>query len=360
MTVDLDTRMRTARDSLRRASQDLAPARPTSPPRSLRPVGVVAAAFLAVALVVGGIVVRPDHDEGLSTVVAPTSTPPRLVPADVPEGVPDLLAFDLPLPRPGAPLLGPGFGPASIAIYGDPQADDPFATADLVVAVTAQDPTAGLGDADKVTVRGRTGTVIDVGGPARFISWEEEPGTFVLVGSHALDRKQLLTAADALVVKGGRATLGSVAASVPGPLDEIGEIADYPLSALVLGTMPMGRNSAPGHMVGNENDDYDHAFFVETAVGGPPDLAVIRWITHAGTPTRVRGHDGWAGVDPANAKQRALVWQEAPGVIAVAVGTGLDRRELLDTVDGLHPATDQEWQALLAAGTASGLGPSLG
>jgi hypothetical protein len=350
MTVDLDTRMRDARDSLRGAADHLSPGRPGRPPRSLRPAAVVAVAAAAV-LVVVGVAVRPDHHERLSTVIAPPSSVPRLVPAHMPPGVLAPVAGELPFPSP--PPMDP-FGPASVTLFGDPRAGDPFAKADLAVAVTGRDPGSEVGG-ERVTVRGRTGSVIDIG-TAPFISWQEQPGTAVLIGSRTLDRAQLLAAADALVVRGGRVTLRSVPAGLPGRLDRVAEVPNFPIDGLTEEVMPLMRYGATGHLVGNQsNGEEDPSFYVLTAEGNAQDLALMRWITHADTPTRIRGHLGWAGAQSTDPTVRGLVWQEAPGVVAVAVGTGVDQRAMQETVAGLHPASAREWHALLAAGDKSGL-----
>ena len=132
------------------------------------------------------------------------------------------------------------------------------------------------------------------------------------------------------------------------------EVPGFPLEGLTETVMPLVRNAATGHFVGNESEEEDPSYYLVTVKGDAADIAVARWITHADTPTRIRGHVGWAGAQPDDPTVRAIVWQEAPGVVAVALGTGVDQRVMQDTVAGLHPATDREWHALLAAGADSG------
>ena len=52
MTVDLDTHMRSASESLKRASQRLSPA---GPPRILRPVSTVVAAVVSAVALAGAV-----------------------------------------------------------------------------------------------------------------------------------------------------------------------------------------------------------------------------------------------------------------------------------------------------------------
>ena len=353
MTVDLDTRMRAARDSLLGAADHVSPRRPTRPPRSLRPAAIVAVA-VAMVLVVVGVAVRPDHQDSLRTVIVPPSTVPRLVPTHMPPGVLAPVVQELPFPSVPAGAEDFSLGSATVTIYGDPRAADPFAAADLAVGVTRRDPGLQLGGSEvgghRVTVRGRSGLAFDIG-TARFISWQERPGMAILIGSRTLEPNQVLAAADALVVRGGRVTLGPDPAGLRGPLDEVADVPDYPVEALTEAAMPLARNSAAGHLVGNQSaHEEDPSFYILTAKGDADDLALIRWVTHADTPTRTRGHRAWGDVEVADGiAERTLVWQEAPGVVAVVVGTGIDQHQFEDAVAGLHPATGREWRSLLAA-----------
>ena len=74
MTVDLDTHMRSASESLVRASQRLSPA---GPPRSLRPIATVVAAVVSAVALVGG---RSPSGPPLTTTTETPRPPPRPCP----------------------------------------------------------------------------------------------------------------------------------------------------------------------------------------------------------------------------------------------------------------------------------------
>ena len=111
MTVDLDTRMRSAGDSLVRASERLSPA---GPPRSLRPVAtVVAGVVAAVALAAGTVAVLA----GATATARRTRPRPRPCPGwsqtSCPTGVRPAGVVELPTDDAGVTRQ-------SISVYGDP------------------------------------------------------------------------------------------------------------------------------------------------------------------------------------------------------------------------------------------------
>ena len=130
MTADLDTRAREAAASLRRAAADLDRPRlePEGRRRAVRPgrwlvVGAVVA-VVAVAVVAVVAVSGPDEQ---GPVTAASGGVPILVPEAVPEGLEPTGAVDLPLTEEAR-------GPErlTVEVFGDPNAGDPFASADLV------------------------------------------------------------------------------------------------------------------------------------------------------------------------------------------------------------------------------------
>lgn len=346
MTIDIDARMRAAGGSLRQASAGLSPELPPRP--RVRPMTVAAVVLVVAALTAGMVVLGQDHDrDGVSTDEIPTL--PRLVPGAFPGRLPPATAVDLPLVD--SPL---DLGTASVTVYGDPAADDPFGATDLAVLVSdvdalAPEPADGS-DPAPVTVRGRQGTAGDDTRLGAWVEWEEAPGQRILMASHGLGRDQLLAVAEGVTSEGEGAALGTVPAGVPGPLEPIGTVPDFLVSPFSLGVAPMDRASAVGYLVGSETEEYDQGLFVTTSSGDASDLAVIRWLSRADDPVEVRGHAGWIGAaDQDGVTERTLIWEESPGTIVVVQAVGLTEDELLSVAAGLRPAGDDEWQALLDA-----------
>ena len=348
MTIDVDARMRAASGSLRRASERLPS--PEVPPRPrVRPVTLAVAVLVVAALAAGMVVLRHDDRERVTTDETPTL--PRLVPRELPEGLPPPTAVEL--PRVDSPL---GLDSAAITVYGDPNADDPFATADLAVLESDVDPWSPLPpeNEEPAAVRGHEGTSGDEPRLGVWVSWEEGPDRHLAVVSHTLDRGQLLAVAENLSVEGETAVLRSVPAGVPGPLERIGGVPDVLLTSVMLGMAPAARASAVGHMWGSETDEYDQSLIVTASAGDASDVSVIRWLTLAGDPVDVGGHAGWLGADDrGDITRRTVVWEEPPGVIVVVQAAGLTEAELLGVAENLRPADDDEWEALLD-GAASG------
>jgi hypothetical protein len=341
MTMDLDTQMRVASHSLRRASRGLTP---TGPPPTRRPPLAVAgmAVVVTLLLAVAGIAVLRLTDDDRSRVSTGIPDVPRLIPGAYPEGLPDPMGIDLPYTA-----LFDDNVPASIAVYGDPGGESPFAAADLAVITSDNDIrpyVEGSGNQRTVTVRGVEGLsteASDGSAIGRSVTWEEADGQHVLVASHSLDEDQLLAVAEALTIVGGDVTLDAAPPGVP-VLEQLAAADDHLLANLVVVGPPV-RRSAEAFMVGNETVDYDKSFFVVTSAGDTSDLVVVRWVTGADTRTEVRGHPAWAGTDDG---AQSLVWEESPGVIAMVLANGLTDAELQAAVDSLRPATDDEWDQL--------------
>lgn len=121
---------------------------------------------------------------------------------------------------------------------------------------------------------------------------------------------------------------------------------------LSLGSAVPVPESASGHMVA-----YEGPIIVGTFTGDAADLGVIRWMARADRPVEVRGHRAWIGADSPRATPaavgvvsttRTVVWQESPGVLAVVRASDIGEAKLLGIAENLRPASDLEWDALLA------------
>jgi len=350
MTIDLDTRMRAAGESLRRASAGLAPDELPSR-RGLRAVGAVAAAAIVAATVVGALAAL-DHDSPAPRVE--TSSPitvPRLIPDRLPEGVADLIRYDVPAWTDDVVRDHVfGYGPATLTLYGDPGADDPFAQADLLVLTTPIDLYAvplGGPSPEPVTVRGIAGETDVWPILGQTVDWKEPDGLQVLVASQTLDEQQVLAAAEALEIADGAAHLDSLPPELPADLEEVATSSRFPLPTLMLGMGWTGGLSAEGSLVSTLPAATGRTVAVSTFTGDGSDMAFLRWISTTTTPTEAHGHDAWqATYENMGGPVQWLFWQEAPDVVVVIQAGGLSAAEMTEVADNLRPLTDEEWNAM--------------
>jgi hypothetical protein len=363
MNTDLDIRLRSAAGSLERAAERLSP--PVRP-RSLRPVGATLAGTIAVvALLASTFAVRDRLNE--TETPSPAPVVPRLVPEVVPAGYRSGGATELA----AVPNLPPGT--VSLAVYGDPTADDPFAAADLAVYTSDRPLDLQLdefGGTDPVTVRGHEGVADEFLGDGVLLLWQEAPGLSIGIGSWSLDLGHLLAIADGLNVDAGAHTieLGRLPDGIAGPLAPVGSADDLstsPAWAPVGLPVPASGNGYVSHY---QTDDYlfPDRVVVAAFAGDAEDLAVERWLTAAGTATDVRGRPGWAGSfqlppfddgegivpESENVFITTLVWEEEPGVVAVVQLFGHGEGDALALAQSLRPATPDEWARLLHLGAS--------
>jgi hypothetical protein len=326
---------------------DRGPAGARRPGRTPLVVGIAA----AVALLLGALAVLRASDDDEGRVSNDPDDVPRLVPdpATLPDGLDPAYAVDLPVP---AADLGPGS--ATVTLYGDAEAaasGGPVADADLAVIVV-QDETIGLGGST-TSVRGREGRsgtssdANDVGIAVTddfvWLSWDETDEVEVTLASRRLGHEALATIAEDLTVDGSTVRLGDLPAGVDGT--EIGSLPDIPFAGL-----PYASASDPGHafyyglVIGTST-------LVQTFVGDSSDLLVARWMSGADQPITIRGHSGWYGESTGvfQSTAQTLLWEEADGVIGVIQTAGMSQDDLVQLANDLHPATDEEWQALLDA-----------
>jgi hypothetical protein len=99
----------------------------------------------------------------------------------------------------------------------------------------------------------------------------------------------------------------------------------------------------------------DRELTLAVVADAPGRLDVYRWAGAGETrATRVRGHDGWV-VDASHgpAPATGLAWREGPGVLVSAFGRGISEGEVRAAVESLRPASDEEWDRLVAIGKAN-------
>jgi hypothetical protein len=363
MTPTLDDRLAAGAAGLRRtvgAVPPPAPPRPPSPgPR------VLAALVLVAALVAGAAVaLRSGGDDG-SDVAMSSGELPTLVSTDPPAGLALSIAYDQETVEDADPPFDTLA--ADMVVYGDADADDPFAERDLEVRTRTIPPGGEMtGDEDgttsgPVTVRGRPGLGGVYGDASteaglRFLQWTESDTLLVRVASYSLSEDELAAVAAALVVDDGVARLAEAPAGVAGPLDEVGSRHrdDY-----------AGPGAPREHIAyyvpggGEPTGEPGTASAMTTVLpGGEAELAALRWELGPGEAVEVDGRDGWLATDrlaadPAGGDDPAvvmsLVWARSEGVLVridtahLAADDGLALAESLDVV----PA--DEWARLVAA-----------
>lgn len=346
MTTDLDTRLRGAARSLHNAAGNLDP---TTLPRDRRPLRAATLAVLVVVALTAVMVIARDDQEG-SVATNPDGIP-RLIPDAVPEGIPPLGGYDLP-----DDLSTMAESEPSLTLYGDPEAADPFAVADLAVSTRVVPPVPGEEEEGEVAadfelshnqvwVRGVPGDVDDArGGPS--LTWTEGETLMVTLTSHTLDIGQLVVAGDALALEGNGMVLASQPAEVTSPLIEVASMAGHTSLEIPLPT------DAAGYVVGYETEDYSRHMVLTMFEGGDDELTLLRWFLNTDEQATLAGRDGWAGSDtvevgsstaPITAEMTSFVWEQAPGLVAAINGRGVSQADLAAAIDSLRPATDDEW-----------------
>jgi hypothetical protein len=357
MTVDLETRMRSAGDSLVRASERLSPA---APPRSLRPVAMLAAAAVTtVALGAGTIAVLADSESDGGDPVATATSVPRLIPDVVPDGLRPAGVIELPTDDAGAQTQ-------AVSLYGDPGAIDPFAVSDLAVVTAAGPLPRDLGG-ETVAVRGHEGFVEDALPFKTSVFWEEAEGFTIGLSSRTLDNDQLVAIAEGLDVDADAQTveIGPLPDALPGPLLPV---ASTDTEVVMFGLQAAGLlldEATTGHLAAYQPEGYTPfgSAIVATFTGDATDLAVLRWLVGTTTATDVRGHPGWSGsyelpgfddgegiVPGSRGPLSALVWEEAPGVLVLVQTFGPGPDEARAMAESLRPAVGDEWARMLRLG----------
>jgi hypothetical protein len=321
---------------------------PRRPGRTPLVVGIAA----ALAMLVGAaLVLRTGRDDTDGDVSNDLDDLPRLVPdaATLPAGFDPAFAVDLPLP---ADALDPGT--TAVTLYGDPDAAGsgaPVADADLAVIVV-QDETIGLGGSTtRVRDRdGRSGTSSDandvgiaVSDGFAWLTWDETESVEVTLASRRLTADALAAIAEDLTVDGPTVRLGTLPAGVDGTA--IGALPEMPFSGIAYAGV-----SDPGYAFYSGRVD-GPSTLVATFGGNTSELTVARWMSGADRPVTVRGRDGWFGesVGVFGAAAQVLLWQESDGVIGIVQTAGMTQEQVVRIADALHPATDDEWRALLDA-----------
>lgn len=328
MTMDLDSRARSAASALRRSVEGLEPL--ADVPAARRPrrgvALMAAAAVVAVAVGIYAAVQWSDGGDDVGVVAAAPGEVPHLVPAGVPQGLALGAAIDLPVDDDDS-------GDVSLRLYGRGSADDPFADGDLGVFVAAPGVIVPDDVTPAVAVHGRGAEFAwpEVGPTTLY--WTEPDGTYVGVASHAMSDDELAAAAEDLSLTDGQ---------VDGVPDGFAPVALY-ADAHVLHRegLPVSPDTG-GYSVSYGTDGGERYLAVASHKDDGAHLQVLRWWYRA-RPVEVRGHDGVLG---STEDQLVLSWLEAPGVVVTMSARGISEDELLAVAESLRAVSAEEWAAL--------------
>jgi hypothetical protein len=389
MTTDLDTRLHRAADSLHRSVENL-PLEAAPRPSGRSPVVLGVVLLIVAAATTATVSATRGDDKGIDVAADPVSDLKALVADQVPEGFEVAWAGEqsADAAADGAVDAGAGAG-AEGGVAAVPEGQSvgldtyiygaagqagrmvyPYAASDLVVNVwdtsevsAGAGATAGVHGLDGLTgtapatVRGQAGLVcappsctitgdVDV----TTLWWHESVDLEVVLASRSLDTDQLLAIAEGLTIEQEDVTLGALPAGLPGPLDEVARLHDTVATTSDAVAQWVGYID-PTNAAGRYVD-------VTTLAGDEAELMALVWELGADELINVRGQQAWlalgdsgvaAGADAsASVPQLDLVWQEASGVLVHVTSLGVDQADVLDLVESLQAATDDEWADVMA------------
>ena len=267
----------------------------------------------------------------------------------------------------GIPDLGAMGLDADVAVYGDPDSDDPWAGALAVIHIAADesapdDPSSGGED---VTVAGhearlhRSEEAGDAAtGPIWQVDWQVDGGRLIVSGP--LDRDEVLRAAEAATTE--------PAVEPSGLPDGYRELArgTYPDSLLFSSLLEGFTDGSTGTAVDDTGlaviyaDPSDHdtvrtAIVVAQRPGPASTVDLLRlWISD-GEAISVHGRHAMIGRSrelPGSAGEGgvvALQWAEPDGQIVTVVGYGVDEDAVRQVAESMRPAAAGEVAALREA-----------
>jgi hypothetical protein len=316
---------------------------------------LLAAAVVAVVAAVGGAVTVVTRDDGRPPL---SSGDPldHLLPSWVPEGFEPVSAFDIPDPA------AAGFS-ADIAVYGDPDSDDPWSATVSVVHLVADEELLGgpPSGGEAVTVAGHDARLRESEGFGDGLQWEVEwqvdDGRLIVAGPLTPD--EVLAAAETATTEPAIDTSG-----LPGGYSDLarGPFTDSLLfTSLFEGFV---QDSVDGAADGSglavtyagpaDSGQVRPAVVVARRPGPASAVDLLRlWFTEAEAST-VRGRHAVIGRGdelPGSAGETGVVavqWAEPEGQLVSVVGLGVTEDAVLQVADGLRPAGPEEVAGLRA------------
>jgi hypothetical protein len=293
------------------------------------------AAALAVAVVGAAMALRDRGPDSTDVVTDNVGEVPRFLLDEPPAGLLPTGAVDLPLADAGGVAQ-------TYWVYGDPDAADPFAEADLGVVVSSGPDVVLVppDDSREVVVDGRSAWVSTSGDPGEMwsVTFEVDGDSIAYVASRSLSDQALVEAVAAVDLSGDAPRqiggLDLVAVSNAGPT----------------GTIPLPLPTSRGHIAGYQNEDGDAQRYVAVASveGGEDAYLVARWaLGPTARAVAIRGTEGWAG-SPFGNTSTILVWRESPTNLVAVLTDGLDEPAAIAAAESLQVAGDDVWEALVS------------
>jgi hypothetical protein len=326
--------------------------------RGARRWSLAAAAVAVVAAVGGAVAVVTTDDDGQE--VRGRGSLDYLVPGRLPAGLEPVRAIDIP-----GTTATAGFD-ADIAVYGDPDADDPWAAIIGVIHLVADEELLGgpPSGGEAVTVAGHDARLRESEGlgptetgPAWEVEWEVDDGRLIVSG--ALTRDEVLAAAEKATTEPAIDTSG-----LPGGYEELarGPFVDSLLfTSLFEGNLDGSvEASVDGSGLAVTYADPSDRNAVRTAVvvaqrPGPASAVDLLRLWFPDTDvTTVRGRHAAIGRGrelPGSAGETGVVavqWAEPEGQLVTVVGFGVVEDVVLQVAEGLRPASPDEVAALRA------------
>jgi hypothetical protein len=323
--------------------------------RGARRWSLAAAAVAVVAAVGGAVALLASGDDGQA--VRSRGPVDHLLPGPLPAGFEPVHAINIPDPA----AMEFGF---DIAIYGDPDTDDPW-TATLAIAHLVADEELLGGppsNGELVTVAGHDAWLREsegIGGAwtgqGWEVEWQVDDGRLIVSG--AVSREEILAAAEAASTE--------PAIDPSGLPDGYTELARGPFVDTMLFTslfegnideFGLGSDDGPGLAVTYADPSNRDAVRTAVVVAQHPGPTSAVDLLHLSFPdaeeTTVRGHHaviGRSSEPPGSAGAEGVVavqWAEPDGQVVTVVGFGVAEYDVLRVAQGLRPASTDEIAAL--------------
>jgi hypothetical protein len=326
------------------------------PGRTARRWFLAAAAVAVLAAVGGAVAVVTDDDGGPD--VSSGGRADHFLPDWLPPGFAPVSVTDIPDAR---SALGFEY---DVAVYGDPDADDPWSTPVAVLHLAADEGLVGdPRDGEAVTVDGHDALLREAEPDGIWVvghdpGWEVErqvdDGRLIVIG--ALDRDEVLAAAAAATAEpaiGGSGLPDGYTELARGPFDGADFLMTTSLFEGNLGDSGDAPVDGGSGLVVAYADPSDRATVRPAiAVGqrpGPSSAVDLQqlWMPDS-EPTSVRGRHAVISRDdeqPGSAGEAGVVairWAEPDGQLVTVVGHGVDEDAVLQVAEGLGPASAGE------------------
>jgi hypothetical protein len=311
--------------------------------------GLLAAAVVAVLAAVGGAVTVGTLDDGRRAVSSGGQLD-VLLPGWLPAGFEPVSATHVP------DAAAAGFS-ADIAVYGDPDSDDPWSATLSVIHLVADEELLGgpPSGGEAVTVAGHDTRLRKTDGFGDGWQWEVEwqvdDGRLIVAGP--LTRDEVLAAAETATTEPAIDTPG-----LPGGYAELarGPIGDSTLfTSLFEGSVDgsvEGSGLAVTYADPSDSDAVRTAVVVAQGPGPASAVDLLRLWFPDGDVTTVRGRHAVIGRGselPGSAGETGVVavqWAEPEGQLVSVVGFGVAEDAVLQVAEGLRPASADEVAAL--------------